>query len=65
MFKEDGTMQYCIAAQRGEIVYPKLFYDRLKRWKNLKLLKEIEEDPFSSFKEKPVSKKIKKDLGKV
>ncbi len=60
--EEDGSPSIHIGAQKGEIRYPRLFYDRLKRWKNLELLKTIEEDPFSSFEEKETKQEKKKGV---
>ena len=59
MFRVDekGKPSYHMAAYPGEITHPELFYERLKRWKNIKLLKEIEDDPRSSFREKIEVKK--------
>ena len=52
---EDGRMSIHIAAQKGEIQHPYLFYERLKRWKtkeSKELLKRIEENPNVSFGDK-------------
>ncbi len=38
--KEDGTAAYHIAAQKGEITHPDLFYERMKRWNKKPKIKE-------------------------
>jgi len=40
-FDEKGKPSLHIGAVSGEIKHPKLFYERLKRWKNKKLLAEL------------------------
>jgi len=41
-FDEKGKPSLHLGAVCGKIKYPKLFYERLKRWKNKKLLAELE-----------------------
>ena len=53
--REDGSIAMHIAAQKGEVNHPYLFYERLKRWntkESEELLKKIEDDPMSKFMSK-------------
>ncbi len=56
--KEDGSMAFHIAAQKGEITHPKLFFERLKRWKNKKLLAELNPEKIKGTQKEIMTKNI-------
>ena len=52
MIREDGSVAFHIASQKGKVEHPKLFYTRLKRWKNTELLNKLNESVELNMKPK-------------